>query len=770
VIRIMALVPWLLVAAAPIAGAAELQGTVLLPDGLPAAGAQVSAAGVFVKPSLRLSAVTNAAGQFRLELKPLVGAQRWSVCARLDRQGGEANDSHGIVNVVEGQDLTPVVIRLTQRGIIRGRVLQAEDEKPIPGARLFLDSGEVLTTDSEGSFAAGGLPLKNHSLIAVAPGRARPYVLFDNSLRPDAELEIRLERGGTLVGRVLDEQGQPIPGAYLTRASSGTALTLNGWDELCQADGSFRYDGLTLNRLFYNLQAAAPGYQPAEHTYPLVRPGEPTEEFSFKLKQAAPVQSAKAASQDRPTAKSAALPRRDLTGTVITGGDLPVANAIVRWGATMYEETQREVSTDVKGQFHLLDVPDRDGYVTVIAKGFAPQFVRVAAGARETAVRLDEGERVQGVVRSSSGKPINGVSVVPVLTSPDASLCNPLWLTERQTQTDAQGRFEISGLPRSGARYDILHPAYSELRNVTLKHGGEDNEVALQAGGAIRGQVVDPAGKPARNFRIRVQIPRDLKPGEKAGGYYAGYDWYGVSFTSPDGTFVLSDVPAGAWLRLHAIAPGFGQAVCDRVQAAPLDELPPADQLLLKLQPAHSLHIKVVTEFLEKPISGALVTLCDDYPQLDQRVRWGYDDLWGTRGWTDVDGTAAFSELEFGEATVLVDHPDYARVRFGWRSGEQELRITLAPEAKIQGIVKLGSDPLEDFHVRLTSEAHDSFPAQHADGGRFSIDRLPAGQFTLEILDERRSLHKETVELKAGESRAVDLKLDPEKLKPGTPQ
>jgi hypothetical protein len=359
-----------------VATAGELRGTVLLPDGTPSAGADVSAAGMFVKPALRQRTTTDAKGQFRLELKPLSGAERWSVCARQGRLGGEANNPYGIVEVAAGQDPAPVVIRLVERGVVRGQVLRAEDNRPIAGARLFLDSGLVVTTDEDGRFTAGGLPLGNHSLIPVAQGRVRPYILFDTSLRPDAELDLHLELGRTLTGRVLDELGQPIDGAYVTRSSSGTALTLNGWDELCLADGTFRYDGISLSRRVYEPTAGAPGYESAEQSQTIVRRDESLKEFTLTLKKKAPPQSAEAPAGKEPLATAVRLPRRDLSGEVISPSDKPVAGALVRWGATMYEATERETRTDQGGKFRLLAVPDRDGFVTVMADGLAPRFSR----------------------------------------------------------------------------------------------------------------------------------------------------------------------------------------------------------------------------------------------------------------------------------------------------------------------------------------------------------------------------------------------------------
>ncbi len=110
----------------------------------------------------------------------------------------EGVDSEGKSAELSGQKLPPQVVRLRPGGTLQGKLLRTEDDGPIAGARLFLDTGEILTTDQQGVFTVSGLPMKDHSLIPVAKGRVRQYVLFDTTLRTDAELELRLPRGALL--------------------------------------------------------------------------------------------------------------------------------------------------------------------------------------------------------------------------------------------------------------------------------------------------------------------------------------------------------------------------------------------------------------------------------------------------------------------------------------------------------------------------------------------------------------------------------------------
>ena len=91
--------------------------------------------------------------------------------------------------------------------------------------------------------------------------------------------------------------------------------------------------------------------------------------------------------------------------------------------------------------------------------------------------------------------------------------------------------------------------------------------VTLLGEGAIRGRVIDPAGKPVRNFRVQVGIPKGAKPGDPVGGYFAGYGGTGLSFTRDDGEFIISGLTAGHLHHLTVIAEERGAGEVDRVEA-----------------------------------------------------------------------------------------------------------------------------------------------------------------------------------------------------------
>jgi len=105
---------------------------------------------------------------------------------------------------------------------IRGRVVAAATGDPIRNARVAFDpksDPSAVLTDADGRFV----------LAAVAPGRQTlhvwktGYAAMAVPLAPD--VEIRLQRGGVITGRVLDEFSEPLP---LVSVAAEQVIRANG--------------------------------------------------------------------------------------------------------------------------------------------------------------------------------------------------------------------------------------------------------------------------------------------------------------------------------------------------------------------------------------------------------------------------------------------------------------------------------------------------------------------------------------------------------------
>ena len=403
-------------AIASVGRAETLSGVVVNSAGMPAGGARVTAAAIFYSPPLRVTTTTDERGAFSVELQPVSGDTKFFLVVRWQNQGAiveDALDTAGKKVAITGQKLPTVSIRLQPGGRLRGRLLRAEDDGPIAGGRIFLDTGEVLSVDEQGAFEVDGLALSDHSLIPVTNGRARPYVLFDTTLEPDAPLDVRLPRGAVVKGRVTDSQGQAIPGAFVSRASSGMSFTLSGWVEPCAADGSFEYSGLTTGRLFYGLQANARGYQSVDLPSEVDDPAAVIQR-DVRLRPSverpqpetlASVTSAKATDEPAEATKTTAVPSRDIRGKVTGPDDQAVADAVVRHGAYPWDQSVKPTKTNAQGEYVLAGVPGATGAILVIAEGLPPKFVPYTAADTRLDVKFAHGASVRGIVRSTSGAP-----------------------------------------------------------------------------------------------------------------------------------------------------------------------------------------------------------------------------------------------------------------------------------------------------------------------------------------------------------------------------
>jgi sarcosine oxidase gamma subunit len=727
-----------------------LRGTVVAADGKPAAGAAVWAAMYSPGPYPRVEAAAAADGTFTLDLDP----GEWFVFAAKGTQGGELLERPVTVGTKPPEG---VILRMEERGTFRGRLLDADTGKPLAGGKLYLDAGRVLTADAEGKFAVGGLERTHHEAFVVAPGRQRMRVLFDTTAKADTELDVRVPRAGKVVGTVVDAAGNPIPGAVVGRGSSGSYFSINALYVACGPDGSFEFDDAVPPDTPTRLSAYADGYQSA-HWEGVSPPADgPPHELRFRM-------SRKPVLTDAPP-KEGEKKLRVVTGTVISPRGRPTAGVVVQWGYRPHADAVT-ARTNAGGSFRLV-VPDEDGAVAVLPGAMQPEFRPVPAGGdKQVEVVLRDGVTFKGKVTDDAGAPIAGVSVVPVIPSPEPGIGNPFWLTQSQVRTAADGTFTIRGVPEA-ARFDFLKRRLSDVRDRELKPEPADNKIVLQYGGALTGRVVGADGKPVRDFRILVNFPHNLGPDERPAGFFAGYCGMGLRFTSDDGSFVVTGVGAGDEYRVTAIAAGHGAAELNRVKAVPVNKLAAAAAAVLKAGPPVKLRVRAV-EADDKPIADARVTLVNGEPALDTNFSWGYHDA----SWEDMarrrsgaDGWSEFPALSFGGATVLVEAPGYGRVRRGWRDGQKEITVELAKEAVIAGEVRdMAGAPLGDFQVSVTNGGDQiGVTVGPAAKGRFRVDRLAPGQWTVTVSDtNHRRVLSAAVVVKAGET--TDLKVT---AKPG---
>ncbi|HEX8552963.1 MAG TPA: carboxypeptidase-like regulatory domain-containing protein [Abditibacteriaceae bacterium] len=234
--------------------------------------------------------------------------------------------------------------------------------------------------------------------------------------------------------------------------------------------------------------------------------------------------------------------------SVVDDKGAPVAKAAIRIAVPMSQDLR--LSTDergrVTGDLTPLYSQEYLGEALILAPGHAPTGLSLQVG--ENRVALATPRSVQGRVVDADGKPV--ANVVVELTSvtrhfseetdeekkSDNSSNIFLSKPDREAfaaRTDADGRYEIGGLPQRGlASFVVVDPTrVATAARLNLKENGPVPDLKLRPAARLRGRVLMPDGTPAVKMSISVFSPEaeDVFSGE----------------TDAEGRYTIGGLPAG---------------------------------------------------------------------------------------------------------------------------------------------------------------------------------------------------------------------------------
>jgi Carboxypeptidase regulatory-like domain len=422
------------------------------------------------------------------------------------------------------QDVTvpaaPLRVVLTPAGRIRGRVLDAQGQ-PVAGAHILVESPDGGTgarepSDGAGEFAAEGVAPGEVTLHVQAPGylAARLAGLEVPAGGELAGVEVVLERGATIEGRVTDPRGRPVEGAAVQASDGSGGERLNGdfAAGLSDGDGVFRLSGVPVGLATLQAYHNRFGHAWAELE---VRPGSNAADLAFATVF-------------------------EISGRVIDGADRPVADTGVYLQATG-RDAPGGTTTDADGAFVIPAVPP-GSYVLLAAVGGALRWsglpvtvvdgpvagleLRVERGAtvlrgRLLGLAVEELASVQ-VHANGGGQPLIG-GALPDNTYTVEGLAAGRWsisavLPEPGGVREAHGEVEVP----AGAAEVSLDLAFEEEPEVS---GFTVTGVVRRAGQPVAGAAVGLGNRSARTdsaggFRLErvaagshqltVQLPSGL--------------------------------------------------------------------------------------------------------------------------------------------------------------------------------------------------------------------------------------------------------------------
>ena len=345
-------------------------------------------------------------------------------------------------------------------------------------------------------------------------------------------LDVTLQGGSRLIGRVTGRQGRPVAGAEVICENGGVRQTAR-----CDEQGAFRFENLYHGPA--RLTARAEGYGLVRRAVSICEPEHRT--------------------------VLAMLPERAVKVALLTNDGQPAADAIVE---VLIDPGMAHVRTRTgpDGTAELHGVPREARLLLFRLSGanYVPSDYAERAVALEPAggedvtpeptdirLRITVAGRLRGRVLDPQGRPVHAVRVA---AGGQSRYAMPLaW-------TNFQGEYELSGIRPGLVPIAFQHDDYAVLvREADVDSGREARlDVQLAGGEPLAGVVVDGEGRPVEHAWVVAESWR-------------GFQTLGMRrVTDERGRFAFPHAPAGDIL-FSVFRPGFGGQVREKLRGGRTD-------------------------------------------------------------------------------------------------------------------------------------------------------------------------------------------------------
>ncbi len=479
-------------------------------------------------------------GSYRIDALP---PGRYTVEARAP---GRVAARRSDVRVDRGQLAEVPTIELGEGLAVAGRVLSAGDETPILGAEVSARPQELgpagspaqgrqaAASGDDGRFRIGGLAAGPYWVRArhaeFAPAEQRVEIGEEED---SAGIVFMLSRGGSLSGTARDGAGDPAAGRRILISSGlvGHEVSFATTDRA----GRYELDRLPPGSYVATLLRADGSALGAVRGNVVIREGEVA---LLDLVESAPI---------------------TLTGTVYRDGE-PVGGAWMFFSKTVNLSDFKSSKSDASGRYEVgLDEPGNYRVLLTLTDGTGAgsSSAEIAVADEPFPVRDIHlgGDGVSGTVSDEDGRALSGAVVAATPEGGDSPERAALLVAE----SGADGRYSI-GLGPGVYRLTATAPGFEVgiVQPVTLDGRGVTVDFRLEAGGELRGRLLDELGRGIAGAAVLV-APAGSTDSWGTGASTCPTDINGAFRVTLPGAGAL-DVTAiaGGWaaVRLLGVVPG----------------------------------------------------------------------------------------------------------------------------------------------------------------------------------------------------------------------
>ncbi|GEM_PF-928054 len=682
----------------------------------------------------------------------------------------------------EGKSLT---ITLALPASLDGKVVDDKTGRVVPRAKVFVKANgfaRLMRTGPDGLYHLKGIPPQTYRLT-VDEARYVSWLKPDLALNPGEtkRLDVAITLGATMIGKVVDENGAPVPAARGTLARGGEnaiagirrMLRVGGETTAfrTRADGTFKATRLAPGDN-QRLSVNHADFERATLAGLSLPSGGTKGDVAIVMRRGATISGVVKDVNDQPIADVEVQVDPSVNFRAGAGGMIAT---FARIGGP---SARPKTKTAADGTFHITGMSVGEYALQVRKPGLANERVDPVKvtdkGAESVAVTLGPGAAIAGIVRRKNGEGAEGYMVrVGTGGRGAGGAGGPFAGTGTDLATGPDGLFVIDGL-KPGQVYDLsvfggvgLGP---QKRGVVAPAANVDLVVA--GTGRIAGTALDArSGQPLKNFSVSYEPDRGvggaiIRLVARGAGVQTGIGQK-RDVNTEDGTFALEDVPAGTW-TVVVESKGYQQA---RVANLVVEENGSKDQVEVRATPGVVLKGRVTDARTGRPVANASIT----HEAAGSAGPGGFGGFGGRGGplagldgaddvTTDAEGNFEIAGIGVGRLKVTAKNPDYtdgsevADVKE--TGGTVEIKLTSGGSAS--GVVVAGNQPLPNAEVGLSAAGDTGFgrilggsQTTTSDAtGRFHFDHLGAGRYSASAGMNGKSSNLAEFVLQAGDSKS----------------